>query len=106
VHHVKDWNSSLSEAMQSMVSDQSQGIDSVVTCNQDIKSILALNKMTRLLGIKFVALRIHGNCGFLFNDFLEEFIVDDIDGEIDKEVTFRNPYIFGILSLPHSFSSL
>jgi hypothetical protein len=102
---VKDWNSSLSEAMQLMVSDQPQGIDSVVSCNQDIKSILALNKMTRQLGIKFVALRMHGNCGFLFNDCLEEFIVEDIDGEIDKEV-HTGTHLFYFFPDSAFFSSL
>jgi hypothetical protein len=52
-----------------------------------MKTILSLNRITRDLGMKLVAIRVHGNSGFIFNDFLSSFTVEDVDGETYKEVS-------------------
>ena len=44
----------------------------------------------------FIACSVYGVCGFLFNDFGDNFLVEDADGEIAKEVYLYNLSIYRI----------
>ena len=46
-----------------------------------------INNITRHHGIKFVAAGVRGVCGLIFNDFLDQHHVIDVDGESRKEVS-------------------
>ena len=45
-----------------------------------------LNSITRQHGIKFISASVRGVCGMVFDDFLDQHNIIDIDGEFRKEV--------------------
>ena len=48
--------------------------------------MVALNMLSRKIERRFIATRLIGNSGFLFNDLLNEYLIDDVDGETYREV--------------------
>jgi len=46
-----------------------------------------LDALCRRSAAPLVAASVRGSCGFVFNDFHSEFVVEDVDGELYKEVT-------------------
>jgi hypothetical protein len=61
--------------------------DILISSNLNMESISILNKISREKNIKMIAGRIVGNAGFVFNDLLRNYTVNDIDGENYKEVS-------------------
>lgn len=61
-------------------------VQMIVAANQNIKSILQLNQISRDLSKRFLAIRMIASTGFIFNDLLEEYLVEDVDGESYSEV--------------------
>jgi molybdopterin/thiamine biosynthesis adenylyltransferase len=62
--------------------------DLVISTNLNIEAISILNKISREKNIKMIAGRVVGNSGFVFNDLLSNYTVNDTDGENYKEVSF------------------
>lgn len=67
---------------------QDASLNTVISANQGISSILALNKLTRAEKKKLIAVRVVGNIAMIFNDLLDEYLIEDIDGETYKEVIY------------------
>lgn len=40
--------------------------------------------------MKYIASNIYGNCGFVFDDFLSDFSVSDVDGEATRRVVLKS----------------
>lgn len=62
-------------------------VDLLVATNQHIDRLIDLNKFTRLRNIKMSIGATIGACGYVFNDFLQQHEISDIDGEVYKEVS-------------------
>ena len=60
----------------------------VVATDTSFDSLIKLDALCREVGVKLVACDVAGNVGYVFNDFLSGFQVDDVDGEEIKEVSF------------------
>lgn len=67
---------------------QDASVNTVISANQGISSILALNKRTRAEKKRLIAVRVVGNIAMIFNDLLDEYLIEDIDGETYKEVIY------------------
>ena len=67
---------------------QDASLNTVISANQGISSILALNKLIRAEKKKLIAVRVVGNIAMIFNDLLDEYLIEDIDGETYKEVIY------------------
>jgi hypothetical protein len=67
---------------------QDASLNTVISANQGISSILALNKLTRAEKKKLIAVRVVGNIAMIFNDLLDGYLIEDIDGETYKEVIY------------------
>ncbi len=67
---------------------QDPSVNTVISANQGISSILALNKRTRAEKKRLIAVRVVGNIAMIFNDLLDEYLIEDIDGETYKEVIY------------------
>lgn len=70
----------------------------LVACiDGSLREMRQLNDRCRARGIRTVYCRVLGNCGMIFNDFLDSFIVHDADGEVVQEV--RNLLMSTIIAL-------
>ena len=67
---------------------QDASLNTVISANQGISSILVLNKLTRAEKKRLIAVRVVGNIAMIFNDLLDEYLIEDIDGETYKEVIY------------------
>lgn len=65
-----------------------QKVSVVVGCTCSFKELKKLNSLARKHTIPFVAARVFNSCGFVFNDFGDNFEISDVDGESYKEVSF------------------
>jgi ubiquitin-activating enzyme E1 len=65
-----------------------QKVSVVVGCTCSFKELKILNSVARKHSIPFVAARVFNSCGFVFNDFGDNFEISDVDGESYKEVSF------------------
>jgi hypothetical protein len=61
--------------------------DILIASNLNMESISILNKISREKNIKMIAGKIIANAGFVFNDLLSNYTVNDIDGENYKDVS-------------------
>ncbi|RYH01480.1 hypothetical protein EON65_48360 [archaeon] len=69
-------------------------VDSIKTLNPDLvvvagasfAELMKINKICRANKIKMVSSGFIGLVGYVFNDFLDDFMVEDVDGETYKEV--------------------
>lgn len=57
-----------------------------IIADSTISEMMRINNITRHHGVKFVGAGVRGVCGLLFNDFLDQHHVIDVDGESRKEV--------------------
>lgn len=55
-------------------------------CSKDLQTISRWNHIARKHKMKTTAVTAHGNVGFVFNDFLNDFEILDVEGETFKEV--------------------
>lgn len=62
------------------------GYSVVVVCDADTKTLTKLNAQSRRVGIPLVAVQSIGLSGYIFNDFGDQFEVEDAVGETSKEV--------------------
>jgi hypothetical protein len=63
----------------------------MVALNLHLDQLIDLNKLTRIRNIKLSIGTTIGACGYVFNDFLHQHVISDIDGEVYKEVSFTEP---------------
>lgn len=64
----------------------------MVLCDEDITKAYHWNQITRQAKSKFIWGTVYTICGFVFNDFFQPFYVEDIDGEVYKEVPLSNSF--------------
>lgn len=65
------------------------GFSSVVCCDCDWDQLKALDTLCRRSAAPLVSAGVRGSCGYVFNDFHSDFVVEDVDGELYKEVLVR-----------------
>jgi molybdopterin/thiamine biosynthesis adenylyltransferase len=65
---------------------QDNTIDTLIACEDDINQLKRINHICRRHNVKMVACAVYGVTGFVFNDLLDTFIVEDVEGETYKEV--------------------
>lgn len=65
---------------------RSHNISTVIAAGADISMLKKLDGSCQAHNVKLVACNTYGVCGFVFNDFLRDFIVSDTTGEAVKEV--------------------
>jgi ubiquitin-activating enzyme E1 len=58
--------------------------NTIILTNSIFEDALNLNRITHKLSIPFVMCGCYGLMGYLFNDFGEKFVVNDLDGEISE----------------------
>jgi hypothetical protein len=51
--------------------------------------LLKINDFCEKINAKMIACNVYGNIGYIFNDFLNYFEIEDVDGEDIKEVFFE-----------------
>jgi molybdopterin/thiamine biosynthesis adenylyltransferase len=56
----------------------------IILTNSIIDDAIDINRLTHKLGIPFIMCGCYGLMGYLFNDFGEKFVVNDIDGEVSE----------------------
>ena len=66
------------------------GFSSVVCCDCDWDRLKALDALCRRSSVPLVSASVRGSCGYVFNDFHSDFVVEDVDGELYKEVPVRD----------------
>ncbi len=81
----------------------------VVCCvDQDVATQLRINELARAAGCKFISTSTRGAFGFIFCDFGDEYVVENIDGEDLKTVLVSSVDENGRVRVPigesHSFS--
>ena len=62
----------------------------VILTNSIIDDGLDINKITHKLNIPFIMCGSYGLMGYVFNDFGEKFVVNDIDGEIPEPLILES----------------
>lgn len=62
----------------------------VVVCDADMNKLTKLNAQSRKVGIPLVAVKSMGLSGFIYNDFGDDFEVEDVAGEPSKDVPLRS----------------
>lgn len=82
------------ESMSGALDSQHQllGVDAVVACNESLDALKQINRICRQAKVKMVASSVLGANGFVFNDFLDAFTVEDVDGEAHKEVPLSSSW--------------
>lgn len=73
-----------------------------IIINSTFEDALTLNRICHKLNIKFILCGCYGLTGYLFNDFGENFVVSDVDGEVyenliintieEKKITFKDKH--------------
>lgn len=58
----------------------------MVCVGYSLEELQRLNDKYRVHGIRFIACQVIGVCGFVFNDFLENFVVEDVNTEPDRTI--------------------
>lgn len=64
--------------------------NSVILTNCSIDDAIAINRITHKLSIPFVMCGSYGLVGFTFNDFGDNFVVTDIDGEQSEQLVLES----------------
>lgn len=59
----------------------------VVNAGCDLEEATRVNHLCRQGGSKFITCDVRGVCGYVIDDFLDEFVVEDADGDPPKEVS-------------------
>lgn len=62
----------------------------IILTNSILDDGLDINKLTHKLNIPFIMCGSYGLMGYVFNDFGEKFIVNDIDGEIPEQLILES----------------
>jgi ubiquitin-activating enzyme E1 len=62
----------------------------VILTNSIIDDGIDINRLTHKLGIPFIMCGCYGLMGYLFNDFGEKFVVNDIDGEVSEPLILES----------------
>ncbi len=62
----------------------------VILTNSTIKNAININSLTHEFGIPFIMCGTYGLMGYLFNDFGEKFMVNDVDGEISESLILES----------------
>jgi hypothetical protein len=65
---------------------KSRGISVIVGATDTFSELTQWNRVSRSLCIPFVASKLLGKTGFVFNDFGTNFTITDVDGEPKREV--------------------
>ena len=60
----------------------------IISTETSLQSLMETNKICRQASTKLVGCDVRGVCGYVFDDFLDEFIVEDVDGD-DAGLTAR-----------------
>ncbi len=55
-------------------------LDTVVCCDSSFSALLRWNRLCREHDVKFIGCDVTGLCGFVFDDFLSHFEVNDVEG--------------------------
>jgi len=88
LHQVEDL-SSVTGLLTSQEVFSEHGFSSVVCCDCDWDQLKALDALCRRSTVPLVSAGVRGSCGYVFNDFHSDFVVEDVDGELYKEVLVR-----------------
>lgn len=88
LHQVEDL-SSVNGLLTSQEVFTEHGFSSVVCCDCDWDQLKALDALCRRSTAPLVSAGVRGSCGYVFNDFHSNFVVEDVDGELYKEVLVR-----------------
>lgn len=70
--------------------DKIQKYNLVIIINSNFDDAIILNNFCHQLSIKFIICGYYGLTGYIFNDFGENFIVSDIDGEVYENLLIKN----------------
>lgn len=88
---VEDWTQLL----------HNHNITTVVASNMNLTALNTLDLSCQKTGVNLVACDVQGVCGYVFNNFQQQFHVIDTDGEERKEVSKNKTVVAGNEMLLH-----
>jgi len=60
----------------------------IIFAGTGLNNLIIQNNICRQSKVKMIGSDVKGVCGYIFNDFLNDFEVTDADGEIQLEVSY------------------